>query len=192
MSIDTSLKKRRGRNDFPFYILLINRYYILVLFIEQMKLLQVTSAIAILVVLEITFVNSSPLQRLKRSLEPQENLQDDDRMSSYTQSNVAPEQSTGIKSMGGGNNCAPGLWTCLHSNPPGPDDEDYASSGEGLRQGPSRDKRSHPIASGSDENSNTELTEESGNDCPPGIWVCGTKKRSVSNKKLRRAIERFF
>ena len=162
-----------------------------------MKLLHLTSAVAILVVLAITLVNSSPLQRLKRALEPQENLQDEDRMSSYTQKRVAPEQSTGIKSMEGKHKCLPGLWTCLHSNPMASEnteisyDKDQASSGEGLLQGP-RDKRSPLTAGDIEENNNAKLTKEIASTCPPGIWVCGKKKRSDLNTKFRRALIRFY
>lgn len=157
-----------------------------------MKLFYLNTTV-ILVVLGISVSNSIPLDRLKRALHEPESPQEDERIPSEVQRRVAPDISTRL---GGGKNkqCVPGVWTCLQSNPPAPDDvavsydRDHASQPEDVLQGPN-DRRSPAITSDND-NDNAELNNDT-KKCPPGIWVCGKKKRSEMMKKLRRALRRF-
>ena len=158
-----------------------------------MNLFHFTTTV-ILVMLGITLAYSISPERLKRAVEAQENPQQDERMAaSELERRLVPIQSTQLD-RSKRESCPPGVWTCLQSHPPAPDnlaisyDGERASSPDDIIQGPS-ERRSPPIISGY-ENDNAELDNES-DKCPPGIWVCGKKKRSELMKKLRRALQRF-
>lgn len=91
--------------------------------------------LAIFVVLGINLSNSSPLERLKRALETQ------------------------------GDNCPPGIWTCL------------------IDTQQKRNKMLNQPQESIDQPAQLS-SEQSGGSCPPGIWTCVNNEPAEEQKRL--------
>ena len=165
--------------------------------------------LVIVVVLGINLTNSSPLERLKRALETQgddcppgiwtcltDTQQKRNKMLNQPQKSF--DQPAQLSSEQSGDDCPPGIWTCLKNDPAEEQtrlvnsQSDTSAPAAAPRESAAEEKRSHPITSDNDEDTdeNDELNSDP-NKCPRGIWDC-RRKRALKRmmEKAKRRVQR--
>lgn len=173
--------------------------------------------IVLFVILGVNLTNSSPLERLKRSLQSQSACppgvwtcltEKRNKMLSQPQRSI-PQPAKLNSEASAAAACPPGVWTCLVSNAPAAEkmavEPQRDSSAAGLGQGV-KEQRDQVKEQGdqvkeqrdqvkeqrdqpitNDNDEEHELEEDPGK-CPPGIWVC--KKKRMLKRMLKQGARR--